>query len=124
MINALLSFPENMNGKRQIHLVAPVRYHHMTGNDPPLKHEVNGQVTVIPSQTQECLLIYHTRTDQNSVMLYKYLDRHNQMSVYETISVFTPFQLPSPNLNNRPNIHNAPYNPYSRIPALNSIKAE
>ena len=109
----LLYRTEYMTGNIQIALVAPDWYQHMTGNDQPLKQEVNGQVTVIPSQTQECLLIYHTRTDQNSVMLYKYLDRHNQMSVYETISVFTPFQLPSPNLNNRPNIHTAPFNcPY------------
>ena len=58
MINALLSFPENMNGKRQIHLVAPVRYHQMTGNYLILRQEMSSQVVDIPTKLPERLVIY------------------------------------------------------------------
>ena len=112
-IHTLLSFPEYITGNSQIALVAPDRYNHMTGSDPPSIQEMNGQITVIPSQTQECLLIYHTRTGENSVTLYKYPVHCNQMSVSETISVFIPLRLPSPNLKYQPNIHTALFNcPY------------
>ena len=113
----LLSFPEYITGNSQIALVAPDWYNHMTGSDPPSIQEMNGQITVIPSQTQECLLISHTRTGQNSVTLYKCPVHCNQMSVFETISVFIPLRLPSPNLKYQPNIDTTLFNcPY--IPVL------